>query len=149
MISRLRYVFITGLFVFLLPGSLLWAQQEALSPASDQVEQSPSEKMLQALYEISTLTASTELPAHYQAAFQKLNTDFPLKQALGASFNKAAIHAWLQKEPASIASVYELFSAYLSELKPAKPATETDEDRKAKHKASYRSPINPGPWKVL
>jgi hypothetical protein len=143
--SRLRYVFISGLFVFLLPGSLLWAQQEALSAALNQEEQSPSEKVLQALYEISMLTASAELTAHYQEAFQKLNTDFPLKQALGASFDKGAIYAWLQKEPASIASVYELFSAYLSELKPAKPAIETDEERKAKQKASYRSPINLGP----
>ena len=139
MTLRLQCAIIPGLFVCLLSASLSHAQQQAFSPASDRVEQSPSEKMLQALYEISTLTASTELPAHYQAAFQKLNTDFPLKQALGASFDKGAIYAWLQKEPSSIESVYELFSAYLSELKPAKSATETDEDQKAKQKAPYRS----------
>jgi hypothetical protein len=137
--NNLKLIGLCGLFLVSIGSSKITAQQQAHNLSDNLSEQSPSEKMLQALYEISTLTASTELPAHYQAAFQKLNTDFPLKQALGAAFDKGAIYAWLQKEPSSIESVYELFSAYLSELKPAKPATETDEGQKAKQKAPYRS----------
>jgi hypothetical protein len=101
------------------------AQHQAFASITEESELTLSEKTLQVLYDISKLNPATELPESYRVALLKISTDFPFAQALGTSFNKSAVHTWLQTNPAQLEEIYLLLSAYFNELDSANQPAES------------------------
>jgi hypothetical protein len=101
-------------FVFLLPLSSI-AQHQPV-PSDPGIELTPSDKFHHVLQQIAAHNDSDKLPDTWQAAFEKLNSDFPIHKALGRSYHKESIDVWLQRSSSSFHEHYAFFCDYLNQL---------------------------------
>ena len=137
--NNLKLIGLCGLFLVSIGSSKITAQQQAHNVSDNLSELSPSENVIQILYKISKLTSVANLPTLNKSSFDKLNSDFLLTNALSISYDKEAVHAWLQTEPTCLEAVFTIFLNYRSDLNPKNETSGHVERKYVKQKSSNRS----------